>query len=170
MIATHAKPMSDKQAAFLRTLYAQAFGENGPEAMLAWEEAFPHGPSAAHASTRITEMLTLVKKAPKAAVPTGEIPDGLHMVNGVVIRVRHSKGGHQYGERLLTDAERVVEGTTWLYEGRKALKGASTATLLTLEQAKAYGKSYGVCAACGALLEDPVSVEAGIGPVCAKKF
>jgi hypothetical protein len=34
----------------------------------------------------------------------------------------------------------------------------------------AYGKLTGTCGACGRLLEDEESIEAGIGPVCAKKF
>lgn len=38
------------------------------------------------------------------------------------------------------------------------------------ESAVAYGRRTGSCACCGRELSDPVSVEAGIGPVCATKF
>jgi len=33
-----------------------------------------------------------------------------------------------------------------------------------------YGHELGVCGICGRTLTDPVSIEAGIGPVCAKRF
>ena len=36
--------------------------------------------------------------------------------------------------------------------------------------AVAYGKKYGQCSCCGKELSDPISVERGIGPVCATKF
>jgi len=39
-----------------------------------------------------------------------------------------------------------------------------------LEAAIAYGRQTGVCACCGRELTDPVSVERGIGPICAQKF
>jgi hypothetical protein len=42
------------------------------------------------------------------------------------------------------------------------------ANLLTL--AKAYGHETGSCAVCGRELSDPLSVQMGIGPICAYKF
>ena len=39
-----------------------------------------------------------------------------------------------------------------------------------VEAAKAYGKLTGSCSCCGRELTDPVSIEAGIGPVCATKW
>ena len=39
-----------------------------------------------------------------------------------------------------------------------------------VEAAKAYGKLTGSCSCCGRELSDPVSIEAGIGPVCATKW
>src|SRR5262245_5939288 len=39
---------------------------------------------------------------------------------------------------------------------------------MTLEQAKAFGRRYGVCVNCGGELADPASIAAGSGPVCAK--
>ena len=40
---------------------------------------------------------------------------------------------------------------------------------MSLEDAKAYGQETGTCCNCGALLTDPNSIEAGIGPICAGK-
>jgi hypothetical protein len=39
-----------------------------------------------------------------------------------------------------------------------------------LNAAIAYGKEFGLCAMCGRDLSDPVSVERGIGPICADRF
>ena len=41
---------------------------------------------------------------------------------------------------------------------------------MTLEQAKELSIRYGACIRCGTKLEAAKSVEAGIGPVCAKYF
>jgi len=38
---------------------------------------------------------------------------------------------------------------------------------MTLEEAQQFGKLYGVCCVCGRTLTDEISIEAGIGPVCA---
>jgi len=41
---------------------------------------------------------------------------------------------------------------------------------LSLEQAKAFGRLYGICVRCGATLTDETSIAAGIGPVCAGRL
>jgi hypothetical protein len=52
------------------------------------------------------------------------------------------------------------------YKGQRALRGAR---LMTLAEAKEYGRMTGSCCRCGRRLDVPESVEAGIGPVCAGK-
>lgn len=172
MTTTTAKPASDKQIAYIKSLMAQAFGENADEAFMAFQQSEP---TSAQASKQIEALLASTPKIAKGIdtkTPTATVPNGIHYIDQRVYRIRESKSsGQQYAERLLTVAERAEnDGKPWLYEGRKPLYKASEATLLTLEQAKVFGKGYGICAVCGALLEDPESVEAGIGPVCAKKF
>ena len=54
-------------------------------------------------------------------------------------------------------------------------KGADKANIVAaladpLAAAVAYGKRYGACSCCGRTLTDPVSVERGIGPICAERF
>lgn len=56
-----------------------------------------------------------------------------------------------------------------------ACTSADKATIETaledpLAAAVAYGKRYGSCSCCGRTLTDPVSVERGIGPICAERF
>ena len=41
---------------------------------------------------------------------------------------------------------------------------------LTLDEAKTYGRRTGTCCCCGATLTNAVSIEAGIGPICAQGF
>ena len=41
---------------------------------------------------------------------------------------------------------------------------------LTLERAQEIGHLYGICCICSATLTDEVSIENGIGPVCARRF
>ena len=41
---------------------------------------------------------------------------------------------------------------------------------MTLAEAEAFGKMYGVCVRCGRELTDPTSVARAMGPVCVKHF
>lgn len=41
---------------------------------------------------------------------------------------------------------------------------------MSLEAARAFGKLYGICCACGADLTDETSIAEGIGPICGKRF
>lgn len=75
--------------------------------------------------------------------------------------------GMLYGMELI--------GGKWIYvRSARKLIGAQIAAgkghVLTLEEAKEYGKITGVCCRCGKVLTDPKSVEAGIGPICAGRF
>jgi hypothetical protein len=45
-----------------------------------------------------------------------------------------------------------------------------SATRLTLDEAKAWGRMTSTCCVCAARLDNPESVEAGIGPVCGSRI
>lgn len=124
--------------------------------------------------------------APAAAVPSVvDMPKTAAAVNGfakvtigAVAFTRNNSGARWV---LWNDAlvGRLENGTVKLFESRAAKAGvkiaAIVAELTTIEAdpAKAitdHGKVTGVCGCCGRTLTDPASVEAGIGPVCAKKF
>lgn len=91
-------------------------------------------------------------------------PEGIHYLNGKVYKVQLAvtTSGKPYAKRL--------SGTSWDYAGRdwKALP-LSADTLMTHDDAAEYGKLYGVCCICGRTLTDEVSIERGIGPICATK-
>ena len=42
--------------------------------------------------------------------------------------------------------------------------------VLSMDDMVAYGRLFGLCCVCGRSLDDAKSIEAGIGPVCAKKL
>ena len=92
-----------------------------------------------------------------------EVPEGLHRFDGVIYRVQRSQSGHLYAKEL---------NPRWrkFFYSPGAIKNLSEDTRLTAAQAREFGLAHGICACCGALLTDPKSVEAGIGPVCAKKL
>lgn len=103
---------------------------------------------------------------------------------GTIYRVQFGRGTKNLYAKVLviTAIEDTFDGTddNDLFAGTpkfKAIleytKGAvyilSPDMMMTLEEAKSVGKAYGICCVCGAQLEDPKSVERGLGPWCAKK-
>jgi hypothetical protein len=71
------------------------------------------------------------------------------------------------GERLTLTGEHV--NGEWVYapELKRALRPEQR---MTVDEAKHFGLVFGQCAKCGRHLSDANSVEAGIGPVCARYF
>ena len=64
-----------------------------------------------------------------------------------------------------------VESGRFEYKpGGMAIVRAESTVRLTVEQAAKLGHLYGRCVLCGATLTDERSIEAGIGPVCAKRL
>lgn len=158
------KPASEKQMAFIYSLLRTLDSDNAPEAMLAFEETEPSTKSASEYIDTLKSSVAAAK-ASKPVVEQAEIPEGLHYIDQRVYRIRKSKSsGRLYAELLDTHAREFQ------YVGVKPLANASAETLMTLEEAKVFGKAFGFCVRCCALLEDPASVELGVGPVCAKKF
>lgn len=74
--------------------------------------------------------------------------------------------------RTRTYAKRLTQtGSRWSWEYAPGV-GRTLAGLepMSLDQARKFGHLHGVCIKCCKPLTDPKSVEAGIGPVCAKAF
>jgi hypothetical protein len=88
----------------------------------------------------------------------GEIIEGMQPeIYKVQIAVHGS--GRPYAKRLYADG--------FAYEQGGMRRIAEAGRKMTLDEAKSYGRLYGVCCKCGATLTDERSIEAGIGPVCA---
>ena len=117
---------------------------------------------------RLTEMIKRIDRpAPAAKAAPVELEAGMYRVGDVVYKVQKAihGSGRMYAKRL------VVHGpgeATFEYDSG-AIRKITAEDRMTLEDAQAFGHNYGVCCNCGALLTDPKSIAAGIGPICAKK-
>jgi hypothetical protein len=157
-IAPVANGASEKQAALIESLWtakAHGFVDSVKTAALADRKA---------ASALIDHLF----KAPKVAVVATEVPlpSGIYAVGTDVYKVYWNQGKtHMLAKRL-----EVTNGSgSWTYAGAAA-RFVKAEQQMTLAQAKEFGAIYGVCCNCGATLTDETSIEAGIGPVCAKRF
>ena len=108
-------------------------------------------------------LLTLPRQT--APGTTAELDAGIYFCDGIVVKVQKAVhgSGHMYAKALDPETGRFEYHTGLIRKLDASMK-------MTLEQATQYGALYGVCCNCGRTLTDENSIEAGIGPVCAKKF
>lgn len=120
------------------------------------------------ASAVIDRLFQMPKKVATAKAPEFVHASGIYQVGTEIFKVYWNQGKtHMLAKRL------VVTGpgeATFEYAGAAGRFVPAEVAPMTLEQAKAFGAIYGVCCNCGATLTDETSIEAGIGPVCAKRF
>lgn len=88
--------------------------------------------------------------------------EGIYLNQQGVFKLYTTQSGYLFAKKLQQDG-------TWVGVPGAANK-LRPETKMTLEQAKHYGKMYGMCMACGRTLTDEDSIAAGIGPVCAGKM
>lgn len=156
---TPAAPMAtEKQIAFAHSLIERKLGPATQESAKA----------TAHTLTRkeISEWIEELKALPNiAAAPVAkvEIEDGMYVLGERIIKVQEARNGsgNLYAKELIDGSFEYVPGL---------IRKMKDARRMTLEEAKAYGKLYGVCCVCGRDLTDEASIAAGIGPICAGKF
>lgn len=84
------------------------------------------------------------------------------------VQVAHHGSGALYAKRLELPKDGAERGS-WVYEARLRLR-IDPAWKLTLEAAQEWGRLYGYCCRCGAILTDEASIARGLGPICAGKF
>lgn len=99
--------------------------------------------------------------APKVA-PVANVVEGWYLAGGQEVKVKISKKGFPY---CTTKAGAYIagaspEGKALLAEIEANPKGCSIS----------FGKATGKCGVCHTKLTNPVSIAAGIGPICAKSF
>lgn len=128
----------------------------------AWTDVAADVVSRGYTFSAASDMIGTMLSSAKARVEPLET--GMYLAGGEVFKVQQSKGtDRRYALKLDTD--------TWKFEyAPGAVRTLTGGQRMTLEQAKEFGVNHGVCCVCGATLTDPKSVEAGIGPVCAKRF
>jgi hypothetical protein len=131
--------------------------------------------------------------ASSASIAIADIPEGVYAVEGRLYQIDHPKGGGWEGWTFVKHIDMKLEGTTAtgkpkvkktkLGKAAQAKPGCGATFYGTqaaadiaiivddpLAAAKLVGKTTSICGCCSAALEDPVSVERGIGPVCWKKW
>ena len=110
-------------------------------------------------------------EAAKKTFDSTDAPEGIHIVfepsapEPDIYKVQRAVhgSGHRYAKRLNPNTGKFTYAP-------KAMAKLSEDTLMSLEDAQKYGKLYGMCVRCGATLTDEVSIERGIGPICAEAF
>lgn len=121
------------------------------------------------ASALIDRLKALPRKGGQRSGGSGSEPEaGMYRDDeGDIIRVYF---GQQSGRML---AKRLVshgDHHEYEYMGAASRFVGPNTTRLSLEEAKEFGRMTGHCCVCARRLDDPESVEAGIGPVCARRF
>lgn len=117
------------------------------------------------ASALIDALLAIkLPKGQGATAMAADLEPGMYRKGETFYRVRRSKAGNWYAQEL-----RRAEsgGITFKYVGK--VRGLVAEHRITLDEARQFGIETGACICCGAELTDPKSIEAGIGPVCAKR-
>lgn len=123
----------------------------------------PDAPKAQQAGDRIA-----AKVAAKAQTRVTE--DGMYRTpDGDIFKVQIAKqgSGNLYAKKLVLDEE-SKSGSFEYAPG--AINTLRAEWKMSLEEAKEFGKLYGVCCKCGRELTDETSIAEGIGPICAGKF
>lgn len=109
----------------------------------------------------VMDILFALPKVQRQPLP--QLEPGTYEHDGVIFRVQISKqSGRPYAK--------VWEGHGWVYDSQAYSQHAASAVVVPLERAIAIGVATGHCVCCARDLTDPVSVEAGIGPVCVGRY
>ena len=138
-----------------------------------------------------SQIIDWLRFQPRKNVVVVALEDGMYRMDGTIFKVQHAVhgSGHQYAKKLV--GHRYCEGhestdgnitycngdcrpaveTEWKFEMAPGMiRRLRPEHKMSLADAKKFGALYGTCCVCGRTLTDEVSIEAGIGPVCAQKF
>lgn len=94
------------------------------------------------------------------------------------VQIAHHGSGLPYAKRLNVfpesvqgpDGELVTRVNASWDRAPGVVNELTADQRLSLEEAQAFGKLYGVCCCCATILTDEKSIAAGIGPICASKL
>lgn len=113
----------------------------------------------------VAERERLARAAAKALAATNDpvSAPGMYRKDGKIYRVQKSRQSGYLYAKLLNPKNQCFEYASG------AMRELCESDRMTLEEAKAFGVETGVCCVCAALLTDPKSIAAGIGPICAKR-
>jgi hypothetical protein len=120
----------------------------------------------------VRKMIDIMLKAPhkprEERATSEDLGSGIYLVVGSIIKVYRGQSGRMLAKELIADEE--THTAFFEYRGLASRYVPSGTKKMSLEDAKEFGAIYGVCCNCGRTLTNEESIEAAIGPVCAKKF
>jgi hypothetical protein len=119
------------------------------------------------ASKMIDSLLSADRKPVEAKPADVELSSGIYRVNDSIYKVYRGQSGRMLAKLLMVEDE---GSASFEYQGMATRFVKAGTSPMTLDEAKDFGAIYGVCCNCGRTLTDEGSIEAGIGPVCAKTF
>lgn len=163
---------TEKQIAFVKSLLDQKVVKDETRATMeaATAPENPNKVSKKQASNWI-EWLLAQPKVEKPKSSYIDPPEGMHVVPSVggaadaIFKVYKTRNGH------IVAAQLVKVGSTgewgFDYQGKRGLSGLSEATRMPADEAKKFGKTYGICVRCAKSLSDERSIFAGYGKWCA---
>lgn len=112
-------------------------------------------------------VISAMKAAPTKASAEPEAGVYVSEESGEYLRVYlGQESGHMLAKQIFIEEGEV--SYTYLGAARRYL--TPDYRRCTLEEAGSLGKASGICIHCGRLLNDPESVDRGIGPICAGKY
>ena len=134
----------------------------------------PSDPELARAHKTVYAVHAIQRSAnPKIAITEGMWKLGDRIIK---MQIAHHGSGRLYGKELIVSNDPHESGLNRVPEHRwERLVGAERmlrergGQRMTLEEAQEFGRLYGFCCVCGAILTDETSIENGIGPVCGKR-
>lgn len=131
-----------------------------PTSATAFIDPFPPNPNAERNATAHTAHLLATKFANPRQHP--ELSDGIYIKNNVIYKVVHAVhgSGRQYAKKFSPSTKKftMAKGAIWNLTPNDAISP---------EQAKDFGKLYGMCVFCSRTLTDERSIHAGYGSTCA---
>lgn len=168
---------------YLREAFKRCEAEgNEPGSLNVWLAAEDKDAVTADSFRTLLEQL---QKAPKAAKKVAAqadsdaaTEDGYYLHGDQYFRVVHNRAGtNQYAHRMqfLMTPEKAAalagQGVKakvfkWVYAPGAFTKLKASEKMEPSELTESFGGLYSACCECGALLNDPLSVHLGIGPVC----
>lgn len=158
---------TEKQIAFVKSLLDQKVVKDETRATMeaATAPENPNKVSKKQASNWI-EWLLAQPKVEKPKSSYIDPPEGMHIgSDGVgIFKVYKTRNGHIVAAEL---KETGLGSYGFEYQGKRGLAGLSDETRMPAEEAKKFGKTYGICVRCAKSLTDERSVFAGYGKWCA---
>lgn len=178
-----------KQVEFINRLQSERRWEDIPaleqqveDARFAWRKGQF---SKRDASLLIHNLDLAHRREPVAVEQESASIEGMHRLDGKIFKVQVAVhgSGRPYAKALITEQVGTCGGCEKCdgedkcpaFESRfeyaaGVVRRLSTATRLSLDEAKEFGAVYGVCCVCSRTLTNEASIAAGIGPICAGKF